>query len=335
MKQILITGAGGFIGSHLVERALDDGWAVWAGVRSTTGREYLHDPRIRFLELPYDDPSALRSVLVEHGRERGPWDVVVHNMGLTKTTDVQLFERINCGHVQRLVEALRLTEMLPRQFILMSSLSAFGPIHEADGLPIALGDGPQPDSAYGWSKLHVARWLMAQPDVPYVIFYPTGVYGPRDRDYLLMFRTLRAGFDFVPGLRPQRLTFVYVRDLVEAVFRAIDLGRTQREYIVAEPRAYAPAEVRRLACRELGRRWAMPLRVPLWMLRAACSAAGWIAARAGRASTLNADKYHLLAQRNWQADVSALQADLGYVPQTPLAEGFRETVGWYKEHRWL
>lgn len=337
MKKILITGAGGFIGSYLVERALADGYDVWAGVRASTSREFLTDPRIHFIDLPFQDRDALRTTLIDHKRARGRWDVVINNLGLTKTPYFSEFDRINYGYVQRLVEALRLTDMMPDQFCLMSSLSAWGPIHEDDGRPISLDDEPAPDTAYGLSKLRVAQFLKApaQDDVPYLIFYPTGVYGPRERDYYLMFKTVGAGFDFVPGFRPQQITFVYVKDLVECVFRAIDRGLTRREYIVSEPRSYTSTQFRQYIQRELGGRFCLPIKVPLFLLKIVCYTAGWIAARRGKASTLNADKYHIMRQRNWKADISALRADLDYEPSTTLEEGVRETFRWYKENGWL
>ncbi len=334
-KQILIAGAGGFIGSHLVEYALEHGWSVWAGVRSTSSREYLSDPRIHFIELPYNDPHALRSALLEHKTERGPWDVVVNNMGVTQTLDARDFERINYGNVQRLVEALKLTEMLPSQFVLMNSLSAWGPIHEKDGVPISLADTPRPDTAYGLSKLHVASWMKQQEDVPWTVFYPTGVYGPRDKDYFLVWKCVKAGFDFVPGFTPQRLTFVYVKDLVEAVFRSIDLGKIHRQYIVAGPHTYTSSDLGRCIRQSLSLSRVFTLKVPLWLLKAVNYSAGWLARRAGHSSTLNADKYHLMAQRNWQADISAMQQELGYTPSTSLEEGVALTSQWYKENNWI
>lgn len=335
MSKILITGAGGFIGSHLVEHALSLGHEVWAGVRPSTSREFLTDERIHFIDLAYHDRELLRQQLLQHEQEHGGWEVIINNMGVTKTTNVNDFERVNCGHVQRLVEALRLTDTMPSQLIVMSSLSAWGPIHEREDRAITLSDTPHPDTAYGLSKLHVAQFLKAQSDVPYVIFYPTGVYGPRERDYYLMFKTVRSGFDFVPGLEPQHLTFIYVSDLVECIFRAIERKVTRREYIVAEPRSYTSSEFRRYIQHEFGQRVCIPVKVPLCLLKVVNYTAGWMAKRLGQASTLNADKYRIMRQRNWKADISAIREELDYIPPTSLEQGVRETMAWYREHGWL
>ncbi len=334
-NSILITGAGGFIGSFLVEKALSDGYVVWAGIRKSTSRRWLTDESINFIDLPYHDAAALRQALAEHKRQHGAWDIIINNMGVTKSRNPEDFERVNCDYVKNFISALRDCGMIPRQFALMSSLSAFGPIHEEDGRPIALGDTPRPNTAYGTSKWHVAEFMRRQEDVPYLIFYPTGVYGPRERDYYLMFKTVGAGIDFVPGLRPQRITFIYVRDLVEAIFKAIDRQKTRREYIVAEGRSYSSSDFRRLIQREFGKRCVIPVKVPLCLLKAVNYTAGWVAGLLGKASTLNADKYRIMAQRNWECDITPLQEELDFTPQWTLEKGVKETFRWYKDNGWL
>ena len=331
MSSILITGASGFIGSFLVEEAVRRGFDTWAGVRASSSRAYLQDPRVRFLELDFARPDVLRRQLAAHGR----FDYIVHCAGVTKCVDSADFDRVN--HVQScdFVDALRELGMTPRQFIFISTLSVFGPVHEQDYRPILDTDTPQPNTAYGRSKLKTEQYLQSLPDFPYVIFRPTGVYGPRERDYYVMAQSIARHVDVAAGFRRQDLTFVYVADVVQAVFLAIDRGVCRRAYFLSDGRVYSSRTFSDLLIREMGHPWVIRLKFPLFALKTVSLCAEWWAKRRGKASTLNRDKYNIMKQRNWQCDISPAQRELGYAPAYGLEEGVRLTVAWYKENRWL
>ena len=234
MKSILITGAGGFIGGFLVEEALKRGYDTWAAVRSTTSREYLKDKRIHFIELDYDDQDNLEKTLSEHNAECGRWDYIVHNLGVTKSTNYLNFERVNHGYLRTLVDALQATDMTPEVFLLMSSLSVMGPGEEKSYKPFLSTDIPQPNTFYGLSKVKAETYLQMVEKFPYTIFRCTGVYGPREKDYFLMIKSIKRGFDFSVGFEKQMLTFIYVKDLVTAVMDALERGPLRKAYFISE-----------------------------------------------------------------------------------------------------
>ena len=239
---ILITGASGFIGSFLVEEALRRGFDTWAGIRASSSRAYLQDPRIRFAELDFAHPDALRRQLARYGR----FDYIVHCAGVTKCIDPADFDRVNHMQTCDFVDALRELELVPRQFIFISTLSVFGPVHEQDYRPILDTDTPQPNTAYGRSKLKTEQYLQSLPDFPYVIFRPTGVYGPRERDYYVMAQSIARHVDVAAGFRRQDLTFVYVADVVQAVFLAIGRGVCRRAYFLSDGREDQYAQPRQV-----------------------------------------------------------------------------------------
>ena len=335
MTKILVTGAGGFIGGFMVEKGLELGMQVWAGVRRSTSREYLTDSRIAFIDLPYADPDRLREALLQHKAAHGKWDYIVHNLGLTKTTDPANFDRINYGYLHNLVEALRATDMTPERFVLMSSLSALGPGDEEHYTPIRRDDPATPNTAYGRSKLRAEQYLQGLTDFPWIIMRPTGVYGPRERDYFLMVKSVKAGFDVGAGFRPQLITFIYVKDLVDCVYAALERGVVRRSYIVSEGRAYSSKDFGRYVAHELGKQFVISFNVPLWVLRGVSVVAERIGRLTHTSSTLNSDKYNIMKQRNWDCDITPLRDELGFTPRYSLEEGVRETVGWYKEHGWI
>lgn len=335
MKSILITGAGGFIGGYLVEEALKRGFDTWAAVRSTTNREFLQDDRIHFIELDYNDQDRLEEILQDHMSEWGRWDYIVHNLGVTKSTNYLDFEQVNYGFLKTLVDALRTTEMTPDVFLMMSSLSVMGPGDETSYKPFTANDVPMPNTFYGVSKLKAETYLRSIDDFPFTIFRCTGVYGPHERDYYLMIKSIKRGFDFSVGFKKQMLTFIYVKDLVTAVMDALEKGPLHQAYFISEDRGYSQQEFRQIVCEELGKKHVIPVTCPLWLVKQVCAVAEWIGKLTLKASTLNRDKYKILKQRNWLCDISDAQRDFYFSPKYPLREGIREAIAWYREAGWL
>ena len=205
MAKVLITGAGGFIGGYLVAEALKRGHETWAAVRRSTNREFLTDERINFIELDFTSEETLTAAIKAHLDEHGPWDYVVHNLGATKATNYSDFDRINHGYMRLLVDVLTDLDAVPRVFLLMSSLSVMGPGDEENYTPFAADDVPQPNTRYGVSKLKAETYLQTLTDFPYTIFRCTGVYGPHERDYYMMMKSIKCGFDFSVGFKKQML----------------------------------------------------------------------------------------------------------------------------------
>lgn len=334
-KSILITGAGGFIGGFLVEEALKRGYDTWAAVRSTTSREFLQDDRIHFIELDYEDQDRLEETLRDHMGEWGKWDYIVHNLGVTKSTNYLNFEQVNYGYLKTLADALQATNMTPDVFLLMSSLSVMGPGDEKTYQPFKSSDVPLPNTYYGVSKLKAETYLQSLEGFPYTIFRCTGVYGPHERDYYLMIKSIKRGFDFSVGFKKQMLTFIYIKDLVTAVMDALEKGPLRCAYFISENQGYTQQEFRKIVCEELGKKFVIPVTCPLWVVKRVCAIAEWIGKVTLKASTLNRDKYKILKQRNWLCDTSDARRDFYFYPQYSLRNGIREAIAWYREAGWL
>lgn len=334
-RKVLVTGASGFIGSYLVEGGLERGMKVWAGVRKTSSKKYLKDPRIQFAELDFTHPTTLLKQLSFHKDVHGGWDYIIHCAGVTKCRRQEDFDKGNYMATRHFVEALQTLDIVPRQFIYISSLSVFGPIREEDYTPISERDIAEPNTAYGISKLKSELYLQAVGDFPYVIFRPTGVYGPREQDYFLMAKSIKQHIDFAPGFKRQDLTFIYVKDLVQAVYLAIERQVKQRAYFVSDGKVYSGRAFSDLIQKELGNPWVMHIKCPLLILKVVSLLAEFAAGCLGKVSTLNADKYKIMKQRNWQCDITPLVDELGYRPEYPLDRGVKEIIAWYKKEGWL
>ena len=333
--RVLITGAGGFIGGFLVAESLRRGHETWAAVRATTNRKFLTDPRTQFIELDFTDEQALRQTIGEHVASHGRWDFVVHNLGVTKANNYLDFERVNYGYLRLLAETLTELDAKPDVLLLMSSLSVMGPGDEQTYTPFTAGDVPMPNTRYGASKLKAEAYLRSQAEIPWTIFRCTGVYGPHERDYYLMIKSVNRGFDFSVGLKKQMLTFVYVADLARAVFMALDKGPLRKSYFISEPRGYTQDEFRRMTAKALGKRFVIPIRCPIWLLRAVCRVAEWLGKLTMKPATLNRDKFNILKQRNWLCDTAPARDDFGFSAETDLEKGLDETIAWYRQAKWL
>ena len=327
-KRILITGASGFIGGFLVKEALQRGYDVWAGVRRGSSREHLQDERIHLICLPYDDPAELRDVVAA----AGAWHYVVHNAGVTKTLTASAFYQVNALYTRTFINSLSEAGCLPDKFLLMSSLSSYGPVCEASGRPIRTDDEQKPDTYYGKSKLQAEQFVKEQTFCDYVIFCPTGVYGPGDKDYLMELKSIQSGFDFKMGLKPQRMMFIYVKDLAVATFLALENPSVRnRSYFMSDGDVYTDHAFAGIVKELLGKRFVFKLRVPLWLGYVACFCSEWVGKIFKRAMTLNTDKYRILRQRNWVCETGQASCDFDFTPRYTLRKGLAETIRFNKE----
>ena len=301
--KLLITGASGFIGSFIVEEALKRGFETWAAVRKSSSKEYLQDERIHFIELNLSKKEQLVEQLRGHD-----FDYVVHAAGVTKCLNKQDFMRINCEGTKNLVEAVLELEMPLKRLVYLSSLSIFGAIKEQQPYDeIRETDTPEPNTEYGRSKLAAEKYLeTVAKRIPYIILRPTGVYGPREKDYFVMAKSIKQHSDFAVGYKRQDITFVYVTDVVQAVYLALEKGENGRKYFLS-----------------------------VWVLRIITFFGEYTSRITGKVSVLNNDKFNILKQRNWRCDIQPAIDELGYRPLVTLEEGVRRTIKWYKDNHWL
>ena len=330
--KILITGASGFIGSFIVEEALKQGFETWAAVRKSSSKEYLQDERIHFIELNLSSKAQLIEQLRPH-----QFDYVVHAAGVTKCLNKADFRRINTEGTKNLVDALLDLQMPLKRFVFLSSLSVFGAIKEQ--LPydeIREDDTPKPNTEYGRSKLEAERYINSLGSrLPYIILRPTGVYGPREKDYFMMAKSIKQHIDFAVGYQRQDITFVYVTDVVQAVFLALEKGETGRKYFLSDGQVYQSTTFSDLIHEELGRPWWLRITAPVWVLRVVTFFGEYIGHMTGKVTALNNDKYNILRQRNWRCDIEPARRELGFEPKVQLKEGVKTTIQWYKDHKWL
>lgn len=334
-EKILIIGAGGFIGGFIAAEGLRRGYDVWVGVRQGTSMRYLDDNRLHTIVFDYESPAQVTKALAEALPAEGDrWKYVIHNLGATKCTRFSDFNRINFEYLRTVIEALKRAGKEPEKFLLMSSLSALYPGDERHYTPLSSATSPNPNTRYGLSKIKAEQYLQYQSGLPYVIFRATGVYGYHEKDYLMMIKSIDSHWDFGVGFRRQMLTFIYVEDLVNAMYDALPSpAAINKSYIISEPRAYSQSEFRQIVANKLGGRFVIPVRLPMWIVYVASVFAEKIGVLRGKPSTLNRDKYKIMKQRNWTCDVTEAVNDFGFKIAYPLERGIEETVKAYQREK--
>jgi nucleoside-diphosphate-sugar epimerase len=327
-KRLLITGASGFVGYHLINEALRQGLEVYAAVRKGSLIEHLRDLPVHFTHLNYSSEAELLSEIDEKA-----YHFIIHAAGLTKAKSFETYREVNAGYTQKLVDAARKARVPLEKFVLVSSLAALGPLSDLSAL-IQDDSSPQPVTSYGKSKLLAEQYLQGVDDLPWLILRPTAVYGPRERDLYVIFKTINSGLDPHIGRSPQQLSFIYVKDLARVLVSSLFQPLACRSYNVSDGEIYSRYALSEIA-RTILRKRTMRLHIPVSMVNLLAVLMDRLYARSKSTPVLNKEKMLELTAVNWACDISRLQQDLHFQPEYRLQRGLEETLLWYKDNRWL
>jgi nucleoside-diphosphate-sugar epimerase len=151
----------------------------------------------------------------------------------------------------------------------------------------------------------------------------------------MQIQSIKNHIDFAVGFQRQDITFVYVTDVVQAVFLAMEKGETGRKYFLSDGEVYQSSEFSNLVHQELGRPWWIRITAPIWLLRVITWCGDYMGRMSGKMTVLNNDKFNILRQRNWRCDIEPARKELGFEPQVRLAEGVRRSIELYKANKWI
>lgn len=321
---VLVTGASGFVGGHLVEELLNGGWEVGVRclVRAGSDLRWVAKERVELARGDVTDAAALREAV------KGV-SVVFHLAGVTSTIREDDYRRVNVYGTRLVCDAVR-TQNPRAAIVLCSSLAAAGPALE--GRPVTETDPSRPITAYGASKLEAERVVEAS-GLHHVIVRPPAVYGPRDRDVLAAFRLAARGIAARVGPRDQHLSLVYVTDLARGLAQAAAKGVGRGLYYVNGDNTPWSDVVRHMGAAVGRAPRVIPVPKPLAYVAACADRSA--AHLTGSKPLLTPDRVRDLTQHDWRCDDSRARRELDYAPEVPLADGMQRTAQWYREHGWL
>jgi nucleoside-diphosphate-sugar epimerase len=323
---VLVTGATGFVGSHVVARLVERGVPVRALVRRTSDTARLDALGVERVEGSLTEPDSLRRAV--EGAV-----AVAHLAALTSARSEAEYMRVNAQGTRAVLTAIGAVARGPRRFVYLSSLAAVGPAEP--GRPVGPADTPRPLTAYGRSKLAgEAAVLEAADRLEVVVLRAPAVYGPGDRELVRFFRMAARGLLPVPTGPARPLQLVHVTDLAGAVVQALFMPGASGVVHVAEPAAYAWEDVARMVGAAVGGR-ARVVRVPAPLIGWAAAVSEGLARLGGGATIFNRDKARELLAPGWLCETDAARERLGFETRIALRDGLRDTAEWYRNEGWL
>lgn len=316
----LVTGATGFIGSHLVETLIKEGFGVTCLTRCTSNFRYLEGLNVSFMEGDCTDPGSLSGI-------RG-FDYVFHLAGLTKASSEDESYRVNEKGTENIVRAVLRFNPGVRRFVYLSSLAAAGP--STEGKPLKEDLEPNPVSVYGRTKLGGEKFVLEQKGkLPFTIIRPPAVYGPRDRDLLVFFKMIK--FGLIPYWGKSYYSFLYVEDLINGIILSALKAEGDGEiFYMSDGNVYSLDYIidsisQALQC------WPIKVVIPKCIM----PFLGALTEKMKGCNIINPDKIREIRHTHWACDPTKSMEKLGFSPKVKIKEGAKWTADWYRIHNWL
>lgn len=327
-----VTGANGFLGSHLVDRLLERGDAVHVLVRKTSNLQWLLGKDVRFHYGDVIGDSADRSKGLREGLSES--DVLFHVAGILRANRPRTYYEVNAQGTANVLEACLKVQPNIRRAVVVTSLAAHGP---NSGDDIAREDDAcHPIGDYGKSKRDEELVALKYADrLPVTIIRPPAIYGPRDDQILAFFQMVRRGFALLPGNGKGRLNMTHVQDVVSGMLLAAEHPMAVGEiFFIGEDKNHSWEEAAGTIAAALQSK-VVRLRVPGAVVYAVCGVAEALGRILRRTFTLNLAYAKNFLQKNWAMDVGKAARILGYRPAFSLASGAENAAQWYFQEGWL
>jgi len=330
-KNVLVTGASGFIGSFIVEEAIKKNYKVFAGIRKNSSLKYLTNPEINFIDLDLSNDVLIDESLQRFADQFGEINFIIHTAGVTKSINKKDFDDVNFLNTKRFVEALERNNLVPEKFVFISSLAAYGPGFEKE--PISNLNRQQPITEYGKSKLKAEVFLKSKTSFPSIIVNPTAVYGPRDKDFFVLLKSISNHIEMYINNDRQLLSFVHVYDLVNAIFIAMEADMYHQNLIVSDLDNYTSRQFNNLVKKHLKVK-TISLIIPAFVAQVIAIFSEIAGHLKGKTPLLNRERLKEFKAKNWSVNASQIES-LGYTAEFKLDQGIENTIGWYKKNRWM
>lgn len=328
MSKVFITGATGFIGSHLADELIKKNYTIKCLVRKTSNLKWLKDKPVEFVYGDFFDDKVLEDALKDV-------DYVYHVAGVTFAKKKEEFQKGNVDATKNLLEVcLRVNPKL-KKFIHVSSQAAVGPSFDPNN---AVDETKvyEPLTTYGRSKMEAEKLVRGYFDkMNITIVRPPAVYGPRDYAIFEYFKTMSRGLQPMIGFDNKLVSLIHVLDLVRGFIQAGESEKAKSNiYFISSEKFYNWRDVGDVT-KKLFNRKTLKVVVPHFAVYTVGFFAQVFAMFSTKPVILNLEKVREITQAYWICSVEKAKKDFGYKQNISLEEGFKNTIEWYKENKWL
>lgn len=326
---VLITGATGFLGSHIAEMLVREKHQVRCLVRPSGDLSFLKTlESVEFVYGALNDGNSLQAAV------EGV-DAVIHNAGLTSAKEVKDFYHTNVDGTVALLKAVKRYAPKIQRFVFVSSLAAAGPA--AVRMPLSDTVIPAPVSHYGRSKLmaeNKAKEFAEQ--IPITIVRPPLIYGPRDKNMLVFFKTIHRGLSLMPLGGRTNLSTIYVVDAASAILKAMTSGvPSGSTYFIDDGKMHQWSELASKLAATISRRILIQIPIPLFLMKMIIFFSELYGQLMNKSILISKDKISELKQLHWICESRKARRELDWTHQFDWESGVKLTYAWYKESGWL
>jgi dihydroflavonol-4-reductase len=324
--KVFVTGAAGFIGSHLTEKLLQKGYKITCLVRKSTNIRWINDLQVQIIYGDLLDSELLKSQIKDT-------DYVYHVAGVIASKKKEGYFLGNHISTRNLLEAARHNKNLKR-FVLVGSQTAVGP--SINGVPVEEETPYRPITTYGRSKMEAEKEVLKHKDkLPFTIVRLPAIYGPRDTATFDFFKSVNVGIIPMVGFKKKYVNILHVRDAAEGIILAGENPNSLNKiYHLGSEKSYTWDEISAVTMKVLHRK-AVKIRLPEFLVMLMAGINGCVTSFYKKPAVLNWEKGKDMIADAWTCNITKAKKELGYTQKIGLEEGVKETIEWYKKEGWL
>lgn len=322
-----ITGGTGFVGSHLIDLLIEKGFDIVTLKRPSSNLRWLDGKKVKFIEGDLFSRNVIKEAVEST-------DYVFHIAGVVKSKTAEGFEKNNYIATKNLLEIVNEVNKNLKKFVYISSQAVCGPSPDAE--PIDEEYTPRPITTYGKTKLKAENEVLKySKNMPVTIIRPPAVFGERDSEIFVYFKTINMGLNTVIGFDEKLISLVYIKDLVKGIYlSAINNNADGNIFFICYDRPFSWKEIGDLTARLMNKR-TLKIKIPHFIVYTAGAAAQFFSLFSKNAATLNLEKCKDITRKYWICSNKKAKELLGFSTDYTIEEAFRNTICWYKENKWL